>query len=365
MSFRKLTSLFLFSCFLIQPASATDLKIPDSINLAHTKVTLDNGLTVIISEDHKAPIVAVNVWYHVGSKNEPKGKNGFAHLFEHLMFQGSENFNDDFFKATQKVGATDLNGTTNEDRTNYFETVPSTALDTALFLESDRMGHFVNAISQAKLDEQRKVVLNEKRERDNAPYFGIAEEKIAKGCYPVGHPYSWTTIGSEEDLNGASLKDVKEWFQTNYGTANATLTIVVDVKTQGDLEKVKKYFGDIPSGPRIARMKDWVAKRTDSKVEVAQDFVPFAKLIKVYNIPGVASEELDQLDVASDILTVGKNSRLFKDIIYDKQLATEISASLNPNEISSLFVIDATAKEGLSLENLYAAINKTIQTFFK
>ncbi len=162
---------FVLATFLLITSAHAQIKIPESVNLVYTKVQLDNGLTVIIHEDHKAPIVTVNIWYHVGSKNEPKGRNGFAHLFEHLMFQGSENFNDDYFKALDKIGATDINGTTSEDRTNYFQNVPSTALDTALFMESDRMGHFVNAISQFRLDEQRGVVLNEKRQGQNRPYW--------------------------------------------------------------------------------------------------------------------------------------------------------------------------------------------------
>lgn len=356
---------FTLTLLLSITAASAQLKIPDSINLVYTKVQLENGLTVILHEDHKAPIVAVNVWYHVGSKNEPTGRNGFAHLFEHLMFQGSENFNDDYFKAMDKIGATDMNGTTNEDRTNYFQTVPATALDTALFMESDRMGHFVNAISQFRLDEQRKVVLNEKRQGENRPYWGIAEERIMKGAFPAGHPYSWTTIGSVEDLNAATLTDVKEWFKTYYGPGNATLTLVGDFKTADALEKVKKYFGDIPPGPRLTRMKEWIAKRTESKTEIAHDYVPLAKLLKVYNIPGITSFELDTLDVASDILSVGRTSRLYKDIVYDQQLASDITANVWPGEIASMFVVDATAKEGVSLEKLDAAIQTTFQNFFK
>lgn len=361
----KIQKIALLVLFFFPLLSQANLKIPDSVSLAYTKVELDNGLTVIIHEDHKAPIVAVNVWYHVGSKNEPKGRKGFAHLFEHLMFQGSENFNDDYLKALDRLGATEMNGTTSQDRTNYFQNVPSTALETVLFMESDRMGHFVNAISQARLDEQRKVVLNEKRQRDNSPYWGIAEEKIFTNAFPVGHPYSWTPIGSEEDLNSAKLDDVKKWFQNYYGPNNATLVIAGDVKTKDALELVKKYFGDIPAGPRISRMKQWVAKRTESKTEIAQDYVPSAKILKVYNIPGVVSDEIETLDVVSDILGIGKNSRLFKDVVYNKQLATDISASIMPGEIASLFVIDATVKEGVDIKKLDDAIATTINHFFK
>src|SRR5713226_7405547 len=179
------------------------------IDIPYKKFVLDNGLTLIVHEDHKAPIVAVNVWYHVGSKNEKLGKSGFAHLFEHLMFNGSENFDDDYFQALERVGATDLNGTTNEDRTNYFQNVPTSALDLVLWMESDRMGHLLGAITQKKLDEQRGVVQNEKRQGENQPY-AVSEELIVSNTYPYGHPYQHTVIGSMEDLNAASLDDVKE-----------------------------------------------------------------------------------------------------------------------------------------------------------
>ena len=193
------------------------------IEISFQKFVLPNGLTLIVHEDHKAPIVAVNIWYHVGSKNERPGKTGFAHLFEHLMFGGSEHFHGRYIDAMERVGATDLNGTTTEDRTNYFETVPVSALDFALWMESDRMGYMVNAIDQKTLDLQRGVVQNEKRQGENEPY-GLAEDLIQHDTYPGGHPYSWTIIGSMDDLNAASLADVKEWFKTYYGPSNAVLT---------------------------------------------------------------------------------------------------------------------------------------------
>jgi zinc protease len=217
------------------------------IDIPYTKFVLSNGLTLIVHEDHKAPIVAVNVWYHVGSKNEKAGRTGFAHLFEHLMFNGSENFNDDYFQPFERVGATDMNGTTSEDRTNYFENVPASALDMALWMESDRMGHLMGAVDQARLDEQRGVVQNEKRQNENEPY-GMAEELMTAATYPAGHPYSWTVIGSMEDLNAASVEDVQEWFKTYYGAANAVLVVAGDTDPQTAKAKVEKYFGDIPAG---------------------------------------------------------------------------------------------------------------------
>ena len=231
------------------------------IDIPFQKFVLANGLTLIVHEDAKAPIVAVNVWYHVGSKDEKPGKTGFAHLFEHLMFNGSEHFNDDYFKALERVGATDRNGTTNADRTNYFQNVPKTALDTVLWLESDRMGHLLAAIDQAKLDEQRGVVQNEKRQGENQPY-GRVFTMLAESSYPPGHPYSWTTIGSMADLDAASLEDVHEWFRSSYGAANATLVIAGDVRADEVRERVEHYFGDIPAGPPLVRRDEWIAKRT-------------------------------------------------------------------------------------------------------
>jgi zinc protease len=252
--------------------SQTPTKKYPSIDIPYKKFVLDNGLRLIVHEDHKAPIVGVNIWYHVGSKNEKVGKTGFAHLFEHLMFNGSENYNFDYFKVMESIGATDLNGTTNEDRTNYFQNVPVSALDRTLWLESDRMGHLVGVIDSPRLNEQRGVVQNEKRQGENQPY-SIAWELTTKNTYPMGHPYSWTVIGSMEDLNDASLDDVKEWFKTYYGPNNAVIVLAGDIDPQVAFEKVKKYFGDIPAGPPIAKFEAWVAKMKDNRRQVAQDRV--------------------------------------------------------------------------------------------
>lgn len=332
------------------------------VDIPYQKFVLDNGLTLIVHEDHKAPIVAVNVWYHVGSKNEKPGKSGFAHLFEHLMFNGSENFDNDYFQSLERVGATDLNGTTNEDRTNYFQNVPTSAVDIALWMESDRMGHLLGAISQKKLDEQRGVVQNEKRQGENQPY-ALSEELIVKGTYPVGHPYSWTVIGSMDDLNAASLDDVKEWFRTYYGAANATLVIAGDIDAKTAHEKVKKYFGDIPSGPPVARHQAWVAKRTGVQRQVAQDRVPQARIYKVWNIPQWGTEELTYLDIVSDVLALGKTSRLYKRLVYDDQIATDLSSFVDMREISSQFYIVATAKPEGDLAKIEKAIDEELAKF--
>ncbi|MCS7182451.1 MAG: insulinase family protein [Thermoanaerobaculum sp.] len=327
--------------------------------IPYEKHVLANGLTLIIHEDHKAPIVAVNVWYHVGSKNEKRGKTGFAHLFEHLMFNGSEHFNDDYFKALEKVGATDLNGTTNVDRTNYFQNVPSSALDYVLFLESDRMGHLLGAIDQAKLDEQRGVVQNEKRQGENQPY-GLVRQLLAEYTYPAGHPYSWTTIGSMEDLNAASLEDVKEWFRTYYGPNNAVLVVAGDVQPAEVKAKVEKYFGHIPPGPPIAKQTAWVAKMSGERRAWAQDRVPQARVYMVWNVPPLTDPEADVLDLVAALLTEGKTSRLYKRLVYEEQIATDVNASVWGKELGSQFMIVATAKPGGDLATVEARIREEL-----
>lgn len=332
------------------------------IDIPYQKFVLDNGLTLIVHEDHKAPIVAFNVWYHVGSKNEKPGRTGFAHLFEHLMFNGSENYNDDYFKPMQKIGATDLNGTTNEDRTNYFENVPTPALDLVLWMESDRMGHLLGAVNQAKLDEQRGVVQNEKRQYDNEPY-SISEELIAKAIFPAGHPYSWTVIGSMEDLAAAKIEDVHQWFSTYYGPNNAVIAMAGDIDAKTTLEKVKHYFGDIPPGPPIAKHQAWVAKRSGEQRQTAQDRVPQARVYKIWNIPQWGTSESTHLNLAASILGSGKTSRLYKRLVYDEQIATSVSAYLDSREIAGLFFIEADAKPGVELAKVERAINEELKRF--
>lgn len=350
--------LFSFISLNLTAQKVSDIDIP------YQKYVLDNGLTLIIHEDHKAPIVAVNVWYHVGSKNEKPGKTGFAHLFEHLMFNGSENFDDDYFQALERVGATDLNGTTNNDRTNYFQNVPTSALDLALWMESDRMGHLLGAVNQEKLDEQRGVVQNEKRQGENQPY-AKAYELITANTHPNEHPYSWTVIGSMEDLDAASLEDVHEWFKTYYGAANAILVIAGDVNPEEVKAKVEKYFGDIFPGPPITKHEVWVAKMMGTKRQFAQDRVPQARIYKVWNIPEWGNKELSDLDLVSDVLAAGKTSRLYKRLVYDDQIATSVNAYYSPGEIKSQFQIVATAKPGVDLKVIENAIDDEVAKFLK
>jgi zinc protease len=342
--------------------AAVDAPKAGEIDIPFQKYVLNNGLTLILHEDHKAPIVAVNVWYHVGSKNEKLGKTGFAHLFEHLMFNGSEHFDNEYFRPFEQVGATDMNGTTNNDRTNYFENVPTSALDIALWMESDRMGHLLGAITQAKLDEQRGVVQNEKRQYENEPY-GKVDELISSNTYPANHPYSWEVIGSMEDLNAASLEDVRQWFKTYYGPSNAVLVVAGDIDPQVAKEKVIKYFGDIPAGPPIAELQVAVAKRTGARRQMMQDRVPQARIYKVWNVPQSGSADGDYLDLVSDVLSSGKTSRLYKRLVYDEQIATDVAAYVDLKEVGGQFVIRATARPGQDLGKVEKAIDEELARF--
>ena len=334
------------------------------IDIPYKKFVLDNGLTLLVHEDRKAPIVSVNVWYHVGSKNEKPGKTGFAHLFEHLMFNGSEHFNDDYFQAMERVGATNLNGTTNQDRTNYFQNVPKPALDLALWMESDRMGHMLGAVDQAKLDEQRGVVQNEKRQGENQPY-AIGYELMTKGTYPQGHPYSWTVIGEMEDLDAASLDDVHEWFKTYYGAANAVISVAGDISPEEAHEHVKKYFGSIPAGPPVARHTAWIARRTGEQRQSVEDRVPQARVMKVWNTPQWSTRESTLLDLASDVLASGKSSRLYKRLVYEDQIATSASAYVYAREIAGQFVVQATAQPGGDLSQVEAVLDEELAKFLR
>ncbi len=333
-----------------------------NLDIPYKKFVLPNGLTLIVHEDHKAPIVAVNVWYHVGSKNEKPGKTGFAHLFEHLMFGGSENVKTTYINAFEKIGATDLNGTTNNDRTNFFETVPVAALDYALFLESDRMGHLLGSFDPKTLDTQRGVVQNEKRQGENEPY-GVTEQLIVDATWPARHPYSWTVIGSMEDLNAASLDDVKEWFRTYYGPSNATLTIAGDIDAETARAKVEKYFGDLPAGPPVAHQEAWVAKMSGVHRERVEDRVPQPRIYKVWNVPQTFTADEAYLDLVARCLTGGKDSRLYKRLVYDEQIATNVLAYDDNSEIAGQFTIRATLKPGQDLAKAEKAIDEELARF--
>ena len=339
----------------------TELNVPD---IEYDTFTLSNGLTVVVHEDRKVPMVAVNVWYHVGSKNEKVGKTGFAHLFEHLMFNGTENYNAEYFEPFEKIGATDQNGTTNNDRTNYFQNVPTNALDLALWMESERMGHILNVIDQEKLDEQRGVVQNEKRQGENQPY-GQVFNAIGKAAFPEGHPYSWSVIGSMADLNAATLDDVKEWFETYYGPTNAVIALAGDIDLETAKIKVQEYFGDIQPGPPLTKPKKWIAKRTEQTREVMEDNVPQTRIYKVWNVPEDGTAESQALDLASSTLAGSKNSPLYQELVYKTGLATGVSAFYYGREIAGLFIISATVAPEQDVKEVESVIDATLEKYLK
>jgi len=350
-----------FLIFLISFSTLANEGLPE---IKYEKFTLPNGLRVIVHEDRKIPVVAVNIWYHVGSKDERPGKTGFAHLFEHLMFNGTENYNNEYFSPFQQVGATDMNGTTNNDRTNYFENVPTPALDLALWMESDRMGHLLGVVNEEKLDEQRGVVQNEKRQGENQPY-GRVFLQASKSTFPVGHPYSWTTIGSLEDLNAATLEDVQNWFKTYYGPNNAVLSLAGDINTDEAKEIVTKYFGDIPPGPSPIKKKKWIAKRSGEKREIMYDRVPNTRIYKVWNTPEIGTPEQTHFELMASLLTGGKNSSLYQELVYKRRLATSVSAFYYDRELAGQFWIAVDLANGQSLAELEAALDDTLSEFIK
>ena len=331
-------------------------------DIPYEEFYLDNGLRVVVHEDRKAPIVAVTLWYHVGSRNENPGKTGFAHLFEHLMFNGSENHDREYFEPLQEVGASFINGTTNNDRTNYIQTVPSSALDLALWLESDRMGHLLGVITQEKLDEQRGVVQNEKRQGENQPY-GKAFTYIIENVFPEGHPYSWSVIGSMEDLDAASLEDVHEWFRTYYGPNNATLVLAGDVDVDTARASVERHFGAIPPGPPLARMDAWVPILEQDRRMVAQDRVRQSRIYKTWPVPEWGNPDQDRLQLADGVLTEGQTSRLHQRLVYEDQLATDAGGFMLQGEIAGAYVLWATAQPGQDLSAVEAALDEEVQRF--
>lgn len=344
-----------------KPAQKTDIAIPD---IPYTKFVLKNGLTLLVHEDRKTPVVAINTWYHVGSKNEKPGKTGFAHLFEHLMFSGSDNFNQTYLNALQRIGATDLNGTTNPDRTNYFQNVPTSMLDYALFAESDRMGHLLGVLDKKKLDLQRGVVQNEKRQGENQPY-GVTRQLLTENTWPVGHPYSWTTIGSMADLDAATMDDVTDWFKTNYGPNNTTLVLSGDISPEEALEKVQKYYGDIPAGPPLAKHTEWIAKRTGTHRSTVQDRVPQARIYRVWNVPGTNTATEPLLDLGAYVLGSGKTSRLYKRLVYKEQIATDASTANRSSEIAGQFYMVMTARPGADSAKMERLADEELQALLK
>lgn len=342
------------------PAPIADLV--KAVDIPYEAFTLNNGLRVIVHEDRKAPVVAVSVWYRVGSKHEPKGKTGFAHLFEHLMFNGSENAPGDFFEPLQQVGATDSNGTTSVDRTNYFETVPTGALDRALFLESDRMGHLLGAVTQEKLDNQRGVVQNEKRQGDNNPY-GLLRYEIFENLFPKGHPYHHSTIGSMADLNSASLDDVKKWFTDNYGPNNAVLVLAGDVDVATAKAKVQEWFGDIPRGPEITAPQTTVPTLPAPLAKEVKDLIPTPRIYRMWAIPGLNDAEAVPLQMATAVLGGLSSSRLDNALVRTDPVAVSVAAFAQPFEDAGILIIQADVKPGTDVAAVGKKLDEEIAKF--
>ncbi|WP_454886098.1 M16 family metallopeptidase [Sphingomonas oryzagri] len=320
--------------------------LADQVKLPYEQFTLANGLRVVVSTDRKAPVVGVSVWYHVGSKDEPAGKTGFAHLFEHLMFNGSENAPGDYFKPLESVGATDYNGTTSFDRTNYFETVPTQALPLALFLESDRMGHLLGAVGQETLDRQRGVVQNEKRQDDNQPY-GLVQYAEQQTLFPEGHPYHHTTIGSMADLDKASLADVREWFRGHYGPNNAVLVLSGDIDAATARPLIEKYFGDIARGPQPMPTAATVPTLKARKNETIHDQVATTRLYRQWAVPGLLDADSVPLDIAASVLGGLASSRLDNILVRKERLAVSVSANVEPLERVGEFEVQVDVRPGV------------------
>jgi len=317
--------------------------------------TLDNGLDVIVHEDHRCPIVAVNVWYHVGSKNESPGRTGFAHLFEHLMFEGSAHYDRGYFHPLQEAGAA-LNGSTNADRTNYWEVVPVNALDLALWMESDRMGWLLPALTDAKFHNQREVVLNERRQNyENRPY-GLATMALVGALYPDEHPYRSLTIGSADDLRASTIDEARAFLVRYYHPANASLVLAGDVAADRALDLARRYFGDIPAGPAVEPVRmDAPAPAGEARLRL-EDRVELPRLYMAWHSPAHFADGDAELDMVADLMANGKTSRLYRALVYERRVATEVAASQNSRELSSFFQIVATAAPGHALAELDAAI---------
>jgi zinc protease len=330
------------------------------MNIPFTKHVLDNGLSVLIHEDHHCPIVAVNLWYHVGSKNEQPGRTGFAHLFEHLMFEGSEHYDHGYFQPLQQSGAL-LNGSTNADRTNYWEVVPTSSLELALWMESDRMGFLLPALTEAKFHNQRDVVLNERRQNyENRPY-GMAPMAVLETLFPPAHPYHWLTIGSAADLQSATLEDVRAFFARYYHPANASLALAGDVDPDAVLPLVDAYFGDLAPGPAVTQLAPFAAPPVEARL-VLEDTVELPRLYLSWHSPAIFAPGDADLDLAADVIGEGKSSRLYRNLVYERRIATDVAAVQQSRELSGFFQVIATAAPGRTLAELDEQIGAELST---
>jgi zinc protease len=345
----------------LQP-SVTPQQLVQRVNIPYETFTLPNGLRVVVHEDRKAPVVAVSIWYNVGSKDEPKGRTGFAHLFEHLMFNGSENAPGEYFNYTRQMGATDLNGTTWFDRTNYFQTVPKPALERALFLESDRMGHLLGAVTQQNLTNQIGVVQNEKRQGDNEPY-GLVEYAQLEALFPEGHPYRHSTIGSMADLSAASMADVQSWFRENYGPNNAVLVLAGDIDAAEARPLVERYFGAIPRGPVNEPAQAPVPTLQRRVEQVMKDRVATTRLYRTWAVPGMLHQDSVPLSVAAAILGGLASSRLDNELVRKDQTAVRVSANNQAFHRVGMFEVQADVKPGVDADRVARDLDRIITNF--
>jgi zinc protease len=330
------------------------------MNIPFEHHRLDNGLDVIVHEDRDCPIVAVNVWYHVGSKNEKPGRTGFAHLFEHLMFEGSQHHDEGYFRPLQEAGGV-LNGSTNPDRTNYWEVMPANAVELAVWMESDRMGYLLPALTEAKFENQRNVVLNERRQNyENRPY-GLAGMSIVASLYPPEHPYHWMTIGAADDLKAASIDDVRAFFQTYYRPRNASLALAGDIDTARALDLAAQYFGEIDAGPEPPPVEAVAAELTRETRLILEDRIELPRLYLAWHSPALFAEDDAHLDLVAEVLAGGKTSRLYRSLVYEQRIATEVAASQNSRELGSYFQVVATAAPGRTLADLEEAIRRELE----
>jgi zinc protease len=330
------------------------------IEVPYRQFTLKNGLTVILHQDRSVPIVAVNVWYHVGSANERPGRTGFAHLFEHLMFEGSKNVREGEFDTLLEAAGGNNNGSTNNDRTNYVIDVPTSALELALYLESDRMGYLLDTMSPERVDGQRDVVKNERRQSyENRPY-GMASLELDKMLWPEGHPYSWPTIGHMEDLTAATHDDVVAFFKKYYAPNNASLVVAGDIDYEPTRALVEKWFADVPRGKPVEPIAPPPAILTGVKRQTITDQVQLPRLHLGWLTPRTYAPGDAALDLASSVLTGGKNSRLYKRLVYDLQIAQDVSAFQQSGMLGSSFLIVATARPGKTLAEIQTVIDEEI-----
>ncbi len=319
-----------------------------------TKHTLPNGLQVVVHEDHHLPLVAVNVWYHVGSANEAPGRSGLAHLFEHLMFKGAEHQPRGFFEPLQEAGGS-LNGSTSADRTNYWSVVPAGATELALWMEADRMGWLVPALSTERFETEREVVLNERRQSyENRPY-GLAHFALSEAIYPSDHPYHWPTIGYPSDLRAATVDDARAFFRQYYHSANASLAIAGDVRTDAVMRLVERLFGDIPAGPALVAPKTPVVPVAPRRL-LLEDRVELPRLYLMFPSPALFTEDDAVLDVTADLVANGRTSRLYRTLLHDRRRAAGLGAGQESRELGSLFQVVATAAPGVMLEELRVAV---------